>query len=273
MLKLLLIALCIYGAVLVAAMLLQDRLLFPTSAVAKPGRLPPGTAQLSLDTADGNRLAGVHIPAARLTSDRLLVVAFGGNAWNAEDAANLLHHLWPDAGVVAFHYRGYAPSTGRPSASALLDDAPLILAAARRQVPQGRTIAVGLSIGSGIAAKLVGDKLVDGAILVTPFDRLQEVASGHFPWLPVRWIFRNDINSAALLQDATAPVALISAERDAVISPERTAALRPAIPNLVYDHVVPGAGHNDIYNRSDFQESMDRALDAVRLGSGSHLGR
>jgi uncharacterized protein len=38
----------------------------------------------------------------------------GGNAWNAEAMVLTLHALFPHRDVVAFHYRGYAPSSGRP---------------------------------------------------------------------------------------------------------------------------------------------------------------
>ena len=50
-------------------------------------------------------------------------------------------------------------------------------------------------------------------------------------------------------------------------------------PNIVYDHVVPSAGHNDIYARSDFQEAMREALGTLqrslccRRGLRNHLRR
>lgn len=173
MLKLLLIPVLLYVAAALAVALLQGRLLFPTGAVGRGGALPAGAQLLGLNVDGGERLAGVHIPAAEPQAERLLVVAFGGNAWNAADAAAMLHGIWPQADVVAFHYRGYAPSSGKPSSRALLADAPLIVAAARRRVPAARTLAVGFSIGSGVAASLAGRGAVDGAILVTPFDRLR----------------------------------------------------------------------------------------------------
>ena len=42
------------------------------------------------------------------------LLGFGGNAWNAEAMALYLHGLFPGREVAAFHYRGYAPSTGEP---------------------------------------------------------------------------------------------------------------------------------------------------------------
>jgi hypothetical protein len=58
-------------------------------------------------------------------------------------------------------------------------------------------------------------------------------------------------------------VAIIAAERDDIIPPARTDALRPQISKLVFDRTIKRAGHNDIYARSDFQAAMRQALAAV----------
>ena len=87
-----------------------------------------------------------------------LVLGFGGNGWNGQDVAEYLHQLFPDDEVVAFHYRGYAPSTGSPSAEALIADAPLVYDFAVEALKPTRIIAVGFSIGSGIAAELAAKR-------------------------------------------------------------------------------------------------------------------
>ena len=43
----------------------------------------------------------------------------------------------------------------------------------------------------------------------------------------------------------------------------RTEALRKQVDRLVFDQTIRGAGHNDIYARSDFQAAMREALQAV----------
>jgi len=45
--------------------------------------------------------------------------------------------------------------------------------------------------------------------------------------------------------------------------PARTAALRRAVANLVYDRTIAGAGHNDIYDRPEFRATMGEALERV----------
>ena len=242
----------------------QTEMLFPTHAVARAGRLPPGAEEMALQTADGERLHGVHIrPTATGQELRTLILGFGGNAWNGQDVAEYLHRAFPEAEIVAFHYRGYAPSTGRPSAKALIEDAPLVHDLAVERVKPKRVVAVGFSIGSGVAASLAGRRKLDGVILVTPFDSLKAVAGDMFPWLPIGPFFQHEIATSDELRDNQIPVAILAGARDDIVLPARTAALRREIPNLVFDRTFAEAGHNDIYDRSDFEAGMREALQAL----------
>ena len=168
--------------------------------------------------------------------------------------------MFPDHEVAVFHYRGYRPSTGAPSAQALIADAPLVYDASVGGTKPGRVIAVGFSIGTGVAAQLSTSRKLGGLILVTPFDSLKSVAQGMYPWLPIGPLFMHEIDAAGPLRKSNVPVAIIAAEHDQIVPTERTAALRKVVPRLVYDRTIAGAGHNDIYARSDFQESMRDAL-------------
>lgn len=242
----------------------QDQLIFPTHAVAPAGPLPANAEQLELRTPDGDTLRGVHIPPVAAAPERLLILGFGGNAWNAQHVAELLHEIYPGADVVAFHYRGYAPSTGAPSAKALLADAPLVYDLAVARFRPSRTIAVGMSIGTGVAATLAGDRKLDGLILVTPFDSLKAVAQSLYAWVPVGPFFRHEIDAAGALREVRVPVAIIAAGQDEIIPAARTRALRARIPNLVSDRTIAGAGHNDIYSRPEFEATMREAFDRLK---------
>jgi pimeloyl-ACP methyl ester carboxylesterase len=243
----------------------QSQLIFPTHAVPPAGPVPPGANLLSLDTPDGHKLAGIHIPADTPATKKTLVLGFGGNGWNGQDVAEYLHELFPDLDVVAFHYRGYAPSTGSPSAEALIADAPLVHDFAVERVGPDRIIAIGFSIGSGIAAELAAKRRLDGLIMVTPFDSLKAVAQSMYPWLPIGPFFDHEIDAARAIACVKTPVALIAGERDEIVPGARTAALRERIPTLVLDRTIARAGHNDIYARSDFHAAMREAL-ATLLG-------
>ena len=259
-LKLLLLPVLAYLAILAAIYFGQTALIFPTKAVG--GALPlAGAERLTIDTPDGKRLHGVRLPArAPQPGPRTLILGFGGNAWNAESAAEYLAGLYPQAEIVVFHYRGYAPSTGTPSAAALLADALLVHDEVAERLKPERIVAVGFSIGSGVAARLASRRNIAGVILVTPFDSLMRVAQRHYPWLPVRFLFRHEMPAAEDLERSQVPTAILIAGRDTIVPPARGEALRQAAGNVVYARTIDGAGHNDLYDRPDFRQAMVEAL-------------
>ena len=128
-------------------------------------------------------------------------------------------------------------------------------------------MAVGFSIGSGVAAHLAARRSLNGLILVTPFDSLAAVARGQFPWLPTGLLLRHQMEPAEDLRGGAVPVALIAGARDTLIPAARTDALRRAVPNLVLDRTIAGAGHNEIYESLAFRETMDEALRRVLSAS------
>ena len=262
--SLLLLPLFLYLALLASLYFGQTAMLFPVGHVGPSAPLPAGAERLDLAAASGERLGGVHIAPARRRGERLLILGFGGNAANAEGTAALLHDLFPEADIIAFHYRGYPPSGGRPSAAALREDAVLIHDFAQARLRPARTIAAGFSVGSGVAASLSAARPLDGLILVTPFDSLGRVAADHYRWLPVRLLFRHAMETAADLRRSPTPVAIIAGGRDDLIPGPRTQALRLAAPILAFDRTIADAGHNDIYGHPDFEDAMREALRRLR---------
>lgn len=241
----------------------QTQLIFPTHAVARAGPLIKGAERLSLTSAEGQTLAGIHIKPDGPSKTETLILGFGGNAWNGQDVAEYLHGLFPADDVIAFHYRGYAPSTGQPSSEALIADAPLVYDFAVERIKPRRVIAVGMSIGSGIAAELATRRNLDGLILVTPFDSLKAVAQAMYPWIPIGPFFEHEIDEAGAVEKVRTPIAIIAASDDQIVPEKRTRALIRRVPNLVFNRTIAGAGHNDIYTRSEFQEAMHEALNRL----------
>lgn len=261
-LKLLLVPILIYVAIVALVYFAQTSMIFPARAVGGAGPLPPGAVRLELATPDGHRLHGVHL-AARSPAARPVILGFSGNAWNAEDAALYLSDLYPDVDVVTFHYRGYRPSTGTPSAAALFDDALLIHDFASRRFAGRPIVAIGFSIGSGVAAHLASRRPLAGSILVTPFDSLAALGRDHYRWLPVGPLLRHKMDPAEDLRNSHVPTAIIVAGRDTLIPPRRAKALAKRVPNLVYERIIGEAGHNDIYQHPQFRTAMAEALERV----------
>lgn len=242
---------------------IQTHFVFPVHAVPPAGPLPTDGETWTLKSARGVTLEGVHFPPSQPGGKGELVLGFGGNGWNGQDVAEYLHMLFPAVHVVAFHYRGYRPSTGTPSASALIEDAPLVYDLAVERLQPRKVFAAGFSIGGGIAAELSTRRRIDGLLLVTPFDSLKSVAQSFYAWLPIAPFFTHEINTAAALEKSKTPCAIFAAANDEIVASERTDALRKRAPNIQFDMTIDRAGHNDIYARSEFQLAMREALKAL----------
>ncbi len=90
----------------------------------------------------------------------LTLLGFGGNAWNAEATALTLHALFPHRNVVAFHYRGYAP-TAAGRARGRCSGLPHNLRPSLEPRPAARP-PIGFSIGAAVAAYLARHRLLRG---------------------------------------------------------------------------------------------------------------
>jgi len=255
-------AAALYALAVGALFVMQDDMLFPRAATRPPAEpLPAAAEHWTLAGEDGATLHGVHIPAREGATP--IVLGFPGNAWNAQDYAVFLHERLPHAHVVAFHYRGYAPSEGRPSERALVADALAIVDGLRARWPERAIVAVGASLGTGVAAAVLAERDVAGAVLITPFDSIRAVARERYPWVPVSLLLRHPFDSAARLEDVERPVAVIGAGRDDLVRPARTAALIRRVPNVVDHHVFAEADHDSLYDDPRFAAVLAAAVDAV----------
>ncbi len=267
--KLALVAIGLYAAVAGLAYFMQSWLIFPAGLAAGVGDLPAHARNFELETGDGERIVVVRIAPSRPPAEpHPVLLGFGGNAWNAEAMANLLHRIFPEHEIIAQHYRGYGPSTGRPSAKALFADARRVYdhLGAKNNVDNDSAkgiIAIGFSLGASVAVDLAAARKLQGLVLVTPFDSLKEMAASNYPWLPVRLLLRHHMEAAATLRGLDVPLALITAANDTVVPRTRSAPFRQAAGDLRADIVIEGAGHNDIYDRSDFVSALRQGVDAV----------
>ena len=197
--------------------------------------------------------------SVRLLPDAPALLYFGGNAEDVSGTLPQLARLFPDHALYLMHFRGFGQSTGEPTEPALHADARALYEHVRRDHADVKLI--GRSLGSGVAARLASEQPVTRLALVTPYDSIENVAAEQFPWLPVRWLIRDRFDSAAVAGRITAPTALIAAEHDTLIRPERTERLATFFkPGVAHSVVVPGADHNDIGAHPFYERALVQAL-------------
>jgi len=167
---------------------------------------------------------------------------------------------------------GYAPSTGTPSAKAVLSDSLMIFDCLQQARASQNIIAVGFSLGTAIAAYLARHRPVTGLILVTPFDSLEALARELYWWAPVGLLLRHRMPTLEFVRGALAPTAVIVADHDKVAC-RRGAARSVAGRSATWSLRTIDAGHNDLYDHPDFTEAMREALAAIEAASVEPIGR
>jgi uncharacterized protein len=223
---------------------------------------PRQPERLELAVGDGAILHGMRFSGARPDAD--LLIGFGGNAQDAEMLGQDLASDFPELDVVVFHYRGFGPSTGKPSEATLLADALAIYDAMVARLEPARTFAIGISLGSAIAAYLSKERSLAGLLLITPFDSVEAIAKESYFWVPVGLLLRHRFPSGAFMTDNPTPVAVIAAAGDRVVKPRRTEALIARLENLVFQATLPGADHNTLYYAQDYATTLRAAFEALR---------
>ncbi|MEZ5824730.1 MAG: alpha/beta hydrolase [Geminicoccaceae bacterium] len=251
-----------YGLLVGGLYFMQEKLIFPRSAVGAPEHpLPDGSEKLELRTEDGQTIHG-HLVRARGRS-RGLLLGFTGNAWNASDCFTFLARRLHDVDIAVFHYRGYAPSEGEPAQDAFFADALRIHDTLVKGLAPERVFTVGFSLGSGVAAWLAAQRPIAGQILVTPFDSIEEIARRRYRVVPVSALLRHPFRSVDHLRDIDIPTAVIAVDDDKVVPPARTRALVRSLKRLTMYEIVPGTSHSGIYDLDIMDELLRNALDAV----------
>jgi fermentation-respiration switch protein FrsA (DUF1100 family) len=228
-----------------AAWLAQERLIFFPQPVVSSPYLPAEAKPLEIVATDGTRLRGWMRAANAMPAPAVLY--FGGNA--EEVSGTLVDPRWPrDWTIVAINYRGYGTSEGTPGESALVADALVIYDAivAQPEVDARRIVALGRSLGTGVAEKLGAARPLAGLILVSPFDSLVALGRTHYPWLPVSTLLRHRFDSDVDARRIQVPLLAIVADRDSIIPHERSQALYDAWAGPKSWLVVRATDHNTL---------------------------
>jgi pimeloyl-ACP methyl ester carboxylesterase len=248
-------------AVPVTAYLMQDKLIFQPRPLAEPERQAiaarhPDVADTFLQAADGTRLHAWHIKSK---PEAPLVIYFGGNAEEVSWMLDEIPRQDTGAAWLLVDYRGYGSSGGVPSEQSLESDAAAWFD--RFAPTSSRIVALGRSLGSGVAVHLAAERRLDGIVLVAPFDSMVEVGRRHYPFLPVGWLLRHRFDSLSLAPKLATPLLCVVATHDEVVPAEHAQRLYDAWGGPK-QWVALAAGHNSIDDHPDYWPSIRAFLSA-----------
>lgn len=235
-----------YVLLIVVLWVFQRRLIyFPTTAGQAQLRAMAHDLGLEPWVLSDGTLSGWSSPGA---GHRWII--FHGNAGFAMHRAGFVTFIRavdPSAAVYLFEYPGYGARPGPPSESKIAAAAEAAVKDLAAKSGDG-IVLLGESIGASFAAAIAqrfGDR-VKGILLITPFDRLSNVASHHYPFLPVRWLLRERHEVTTGLAGFGGRAAVVVAENDSVVPRKLGEALYGGLSCEKRLWVVPGADHNSI---------------------------
>ncbi len=248
---------CLIG--LAAIFLFQDRLLYMP---AKSGVERMASSGLRAWPSAQDFRGLVAEPAGPV---RGTAIAFHGNAGHAGNREFYAAALTPlGFRVILAEYPGYGPRGGTLGEASLVDDAEQTVLLAHR-LYGAPLLLMGESLGAAVGAAAAARQpdLVAGLLLITPWDRLERVASHHYPWLPVRWMLRDRYDSAAALAAFGRPVVVAVAGLDRIVPTRFGVALYDSLKGPKRLMPIEAADHNDWPERVDaawWQEAVVHAL-------------
>jgi len=169
---------------------------------------------------DRPRLNGWFFPA-NTNSPRahLAVLICHGNAGNISHRLDLYQLLLATGvNVFAFDYRGYGRSEGRPSEGGTYQDAESAHSwLLTRGFAGTNIIALGESLGGGVASELALRQPLDGLVLQSTFTSIPDIGTELFPWLPVRIMATIKYDTRSKLPKIKIPVLVMHGPKDSVI--------------------------------------------------------
>lgn len=251
----------LYGAVLALLWFGQERLLFQPTPLpaAQPLATEPDVHERAVQV-DGAVLSVLEL---RLPDPKGVVFFLHGNAGNLQSwFVNAEFYRRANFDLVMLDYRGYGKSSGRIASEAQLHaDVRAVWDTVAPRYSGRRVVVYGRSLGTALAATLAAELQPDLTMLVSPYRSMVALAQEHYPWVPaalLRYPLRTDERIAAV----RSPVLLLHGERDTLIPPAHSEALRAIAPRATL-RIVPEAGHNDLQVFDSYLGAVRGALEAL----------
>lgn len=165
------------------------------------------------------------------------------------------------ANVVGVEYPGYGMSDGRSSESNFYAAAEEVHDYLRRRadLSHSKIIAVGQSLGTGVATELAMRRNVAGVVLFSPYTRMADMARIRAPYIPTSLILKHHFRTDEKIPQLKVPILIMHGNHDSMIPvqmSQRLAGLNPAHVRAVY----VDADHVDLLERAKLE--TDAALGA-----------
>ena len=246
-LGLMLSILTLYGTILFLFFKFQRRLVFQRFPFECPPPIPghPEASQLTIDTADGEKLDAIWMPA--VTAECAPMLYLHGNAATLRCRARRIQKL-NELGfsILAIDWRGYGKSTGTPSQSGLQLDAEAALLWLQQRKASTRIVVFAESIGTGVAIELVAKHDVGALILEAPYYSAVSLAKAYLPFFPVGMLMLDHLRSDLWIGKIRTNLLILHGQRDCTVPFRQGMRLFSIAPHPKRLIAYPKGGHYDL---------------------------
>ncbi len=210
------------------------------------------------EVGDGVKLSALNF---KVENPKGVVFYHHGNAgcleswgYKAKDFNSLGYDL------LVYDYRGFGKSTGKlPTEKQLVADANYIYKQLKKDYSESQIVLYGISLGSGIAAKLAQEHHPNKLILETPYYGFYEVAKFHFPYLPARLLLKYHFKTHKYLEKVDCPVYAIHGTNDLVVPYSHSQLLKEKFPKIDL-FTIEGGSHSDLNTYPEYQQKLGEIL-------------
>jgi alpha-beta hydrolase superfamily lysophospholipase len=229
----------------------------------------------------------VSVAELQMSGGRALALAGGGKAWwfpgQSGSPVLAVYHgngeliedwwelatRWQKMGhcVLLTEYPGYGGVPGPPNRDGMLAHARAALDAIREEA-RGPIIAIGVSLGSGVATTLATEGRFAGVILVAPYTSLGAMARRR---LAPGFLVRDRFDNVSNLRQMKIPVLLVHGGEDKLIPPSMSRELHKAATGPADLLILEGTGHSGVIE-GPFLGKVERWL-AERFPEEGGAGR
>jgi hypothetical protein len=225
---------------------------FPDAFVPPP---PRNIEERTFVAADGVRLHAWWAGPPDAPATLLWSHGNGGNIAGRVDV--LLGLAARGVAVLAYDYRGYGRSEGRPSEEGVHRDALAAYEALRaRGVPAERIVAFGESLGAAVSVRLACERPCAGLVLVAPFTSLADVARAHYG--PLASLAGGRFDAIGRIGTLRLPVLVAHGDRDEIVPFALGVRLFEAANEPKRFLRLPGAHHNDVFAADALPDAIAR---------------
>ncbi len=258
----------IYLAVVIVFALLESTLMYPAPKRSEGDWNPTwlGHEDVYIETSLGNTIHGWYVERPQSERTILLIHGNGVHLGYMAQRIEMLGETY-NADIFAFDYRGYGKSKGSPSETGLLVDAEAAHDwLQERSGQQAEEIVIwGRSLGGALATHLAGKRGAGLLVLDRTFDSMVNVASSHYPWLPVRWILSNRYPSSDRISKYEGPLFQVHGRADRVVPFSCGAALFEAAASKEKEFIESESlAHNEAWP-DDFHRQLQQFMASIEL--------